>query len=337
MPNPIKYATGSETLVLKKGNFYIGTGDVGKGPTSSTGYYNGITPPSGGYTIYLNKATGGPSIYTASNDAQLISLTNSIAGTSYTTVNQCLVYYAGQTDKMIFNRDLSPIRTENLKIHLDPGFTCSYPQSGSSFTNLVTSDNGVLYNNVSFTNTDGNGAFSFDGVDDYGVVLENTPSWLLGDPSFTLCGYFKRNGDWTSGGVWGIGGSSGGINSWNSNNTNQITIDYWGSPTYTTQQTYSLDTWKFCAWRKKTGEFNKTNISIFVNDTEYTGNNLIDVRGGTRNVNISVGGVNLAIAGRYESYYHSKAVIGMFSIYDTNLSNQEILNYYNSTKSRFGL
>jgi hypothetical protein len=56
MPNAIKYNTSAETLALKKGNFWIGTGDVGKGPTSSTGFYNGITPPSGGYTIYLNKA-----------------------------------------------------------------------------------------------------------------------------------------------------------------------------------------------------------------------------------------------------------------------------------------
>jgi len=93
MSNPIKYSTGSETLALNKGNFYIGTGDVGKGPTSTTGYYNGITPPSGGYTIYLNKATGGPSIYTCTNDTELISLTNSIAGTSYTTANECLVYF----------------------------------------------------------------------------------------------------------------------------------------------------------------------------------------------------------------------------------------------------
>ena len=51
MANPIKYNTSAETLALKKGNFYIGTGDVGKGPTSSTGYYNGITPPSGGFTM----------------------------------------------------------------------------------------------------------------------------------------------------------------------------------------------------------------------------------------------------------------------------------------------
>ena len=60
MPNPIKYSASAQTLALKKGNFWIGTGDVGKGPTSTTDYYNGITPPAGGYTIYLNKASGGP-------------------------------------------------------------------------------------------------------------------------------------------------------------------------------------------------------------------------------------------------------------------------------------
>jgi hypothetical protein len=42
MPNPIKYSTGSETNALKKGNFFFGTGDVGKGPSDVTGYYQGV-------------------------------------------------------------------------------------------------------------------------------------------------------------------------------------------------------------------------------------------------------------------------------------------------------
>ena len=105
MPNAIKYNTSAETLALKKGNFWIGTGAVGKGPTSTTGYWNGITPPSGGYTIYLNKVSNGPSIYTVTSDGQLISLTNSIAGASYTTAQQCFDYYYGQTDKMCVYQD----------------------------------------------------------------------------------------------------------------------------------------------------------------------------------------------------------------------------------------
>ena len=34
MPNPIKYSTNVETRSLRSGNFYIGTGDVDKGPTN---------------------------------------------------------------------------------------------------------------------------------------------------------------------------------------------------------------------------------------------------------------------------------------------------------------
>jgi hypothetical protein len=118
MPNAIKYNTSAETLALKKGNFWIGTGDVGKGPTSSTGFYNGITPPSGGYTIYLNKASGGPSIYTVSTEAQLTGLTSTIAGQTLTTSGACLNWFATQTDKMIFNIDYPPIVTNGLILSL---------------------------------------------------------------------------------------------------------------------------------------------------------------------------------------------------------------------------
>lgn len=338
MPNAIKYSASAQTLALKKGNFWIGTGEVGKGPTSTTDFYNGITPPAGGYTIYMNKASGGPSIYTAANDSQLISLSNTIAGQNFASAAAALEWYNSQGDKMVFNRDISSIPTNNLKIHIDPGLVMSYPTSGTNLYDISSSDfTGTLYNQVSFVNSDGNGALLFDGSDDYGVVTSSTPSWLLGDPSFTVCGVFKKSGDWTSGGAWGIGGSNGGINSWNSNDTSGITIDYWGSPTYTTGQKYSSTTWKFCAWRKISGEFNKNNVSIFVNQVEYTGSNLIDLRGGTRGVNIGAGGVNLSIAGPYESYYYGKPIIGMFSVYSEALSNSQISNYYNATKGRFGL
>jgi hypothetical protein len=173
MSNPIKYSTGTESLALKKGNFYIGTGDVGKGPTSSTGYYNGISPPSGGYTIYLNKETGGPSIYTASNDAQLISLTNSIAAQSYTTANECLVYFAGQTDKMVLNRNYEGIVTDGLVCNLDAGFTPSYPKSGTTWYDVSSNgNNGTLTNGPTFNSLNG-GSIDLDGSDDKVLLFSN--------------------------------------------------------------------------------------------------------------------------------------------------------------------
>jgi len=157
MPNAIKYNVSAETLALKKGNFWIGTGDVSKGPTSNTGYYNGITPPSGGYTIYLNKANNGPSIYTVTSDAQLISLTNTIAGASYTTVAQCLTYYAGQTDKMVLNLDYGALQTTDLTLCVDAGFTASISDS-STITDLTSNQYIFNYEGTVSTTTSNGGA-----------------------------------------------------------------------------------------------------------------------------------------------------------------------------------
>jgi hypothetical protein len=187
MPNPIKYNTSTETLSLKKGNFWIGTGDVGKGPTSTTGFYNGITPPSGGYTIYVNKATGGPSIMVANNDASLIAITNSIAGASYTTVNQCFNYFAGQSDKMVVQRDYEGIVTDGLILNLDAGYLPSYPQNGTTWYDLGPSGNtGTLTNGPTFNSGSG-GSIVFDGVDDFIVGTLVVPA------AFTFNVIFKAN------------------------------------------------------------------------------------------------------------------------------------------------
>jgi len=137
MPNAIKYSTSAQTLALKKGNFWVGTGDVSKGPTSTTDYWNGITPPAGGYTVYLNKASQGPSIYTCANNSELISLTNKIAGANYTNVNQCLDYYMSQTDKIVTNMDYPAIVTSGLVMAMDSAYTLGYPQYGGTIYDLI--------------------------------------------------------------------------------------------------------------------------------------------------------------------------------------------------------
>jgi hypothetical protein len=166
MPNSIKYNVSTETLALKKGNFWIGTGDVGKGPTNVTGYYNGITPPAGGFTIYLNKETSGPSIYTVSTEAQLVSLTNTIGAQSFTTSGQCLNWFATQTDKMVFNIDYPAIVTDGLVLNLDAGFTPSYPTTATTWYDVSSGgNNGTLINGPTYSSSNG-GVIVFDGVDD---------------------------------------------------------------------------------------------------------------------------------------------------------------------------
>jgi hypothetical protein len=184
MPNAIKYSTTAQSLALKKGNFWVGTGDVGKGTTATTDYYNGVNPPSGGYTIYLNKASGGPQIYTAANDSQLIALTNIIAGANYTTRNQCLDYFMGQSDKIVTNMDYPAIVTDGLVMAFDSAYTLGYPLNGSTMYDMSTGN--------SFSDTDfGN------------------PSWANNISAFTVCLLITKT-------ATGTGYANHPINKWNS-------------------------------------------------------------------------------------------------------------------------
>jgi hypothetical protein len=68
--NHIKIGS-SDKLSLSKGNLTVGVkGTTEYGPTSISGFYNGITPPVGGYTIYVEKASQGPSIHVPGDDME---------------------------------------------------------------------------------------------------------------------------------------------------------------------------------------------------------------------------------------------------------------------------
>jgi hypothetical protein len=205
MPNPIKYTTGSESLALKKGNFYIGTGDVGKGPSDVTGYYQGVSPSGGGYVIYMNKpgAPGDLSYHNATNDSELISFTNNLAGTSYTTVQECLVYYASQTDKVCLNRDYESIVTNGLVLDFDAGFSPSYPTSGTTICDLSGSGlDGGLINGPTYNSNVG-GSIVFDGVDDY-ISLQSSLNSLNGLSGASLNIWLRLNSSRNSSGISGL-------------------------------------------------------------------------------------------------------------------------------------
>ena len=168
MPNAIKYSTTGDTLSLKKGNIFFGVGDVGKGPSSATTYYNGVTPSASGYTIYSYNAsqTSKLSFHTAVDDAALRDYTNRVSGQSFASAAQCLNWYATQTNYVCVNRDYEGIVTSGLTFCLDAGFTPSYTTSGTTWYDLSYGvNNGTLTNGPTF-NSDNGGSIVFDGVDD---------------------------------------------------------------------------------------------------------------------------------------------------------------------------
>ena len=331
MPNAIKYNTSAETLALKKGNFWIGTGAVGKGPTSTTGYYNGITPPSGGYTIYLNKASGGPSIYTVNNDSQLIGLTNSIAGASYTTAQQCFDYYYGQNDKVLFNQDYPTdfpyIVMDGLVLYLDAGISQSYPGSGTAWTDingLGPKNNGTLINGPTYSSSNG-GSIVFDGTDDY------VESGVIEPTTITLCALFKPTGEPSN------NDSAGGTIIVNSpqlvNNAVQYAIAYsWVNQRviFSLQSnTEFLPTPDNSVLRNQThyivATFDGTNRNIYINGVNVAS----DVR--AVSINYPTSGNRNVQVGRWGYAGFSRIINGNLysaSIYNRALTSQEALQNY---------
>ncbi len=328
MPNAIKYTTGSETLALKKGNFYIGTGDVGKGPSNTTGYYNGVSPSSGGYVIYLNKsgAPGDLSYHNAVNDSELISFTNNLAGQSFTSATQCLVYYAGQTDKVCLNRDYEGIVTNGLALNLDAGFTPSYPKSGTTWYNVGGTNNGTLTNGPTYSSDNG-GIISFDGTNDIIQMSNNSIT-----NNFSYCIWVKNNG----------GGSNNPRAIVMSNGSNYIDINFQNDILFSLiferpGGLYSQNLIRSSngvvaslgVWAHYACTYNREQAKIYFNGVEVASSNYTEAP-------YNLG--NTFTIGAYDSGgYNLNGFISNAQLYNRALSASEVSQNYNAQKGRFGL
>ena len=174
MPNSIKYSTTTPSGSLQKGNVALGvSSSLIIGPTSTTGWYSGITPSTGKYVIYQTAVTGDPDIYTPQTDAELIRLATS-KGSNATTTGSALDFFASHSSFIPANFDYENIVTDGLVLNLDAGFVGSYPTTASTWYDISGNDkNSTLTNGPTFNSTN-SGSIVFDGVDDY--VL--TPSLL---------------------------------------------------------------------------------------------------------------------------------------------------------------
>lgn len=334
MGNSIKHTISSETLALKKGNFYIGTGDVGKGPTSSTGFYRATTPPSGGYRIYIynTSVSGNIAYHTATNDDELISFTNNLAGQSFTSSTQCLVYYASQTDKMIFNRDYEGIVTSGLTFSLDAGFTPSYPKSGSTWYDISGTNNLDLDNSPVYDSGNG-GSIDFDGSDDYGYS-----SNLLISSNQTFCVWAVREGD-APGLVSGVltnhaGVSDVGNMGINVSRTNQLSasIGYTDGDAEYIDKTTTFTTQQNVVFYVALVYVSSTNSIIWYVNGQFDSTYALTKTPNFISYPVCVGRWD-ATWNNY--YFNGKVYIGQ--IYNKSLSAAEVLQNYNAQRGRFGL
>ena len=128
MANKFKYnKTGAEANSIFKGNWAIDNTpiNVGGGPSSSTGFYNGANIPAGGYAIYT--PTG---VFIANNDAELVGKINSL-GANVTGASQALTWAAGQSTLTVLSKPIDNIVASGLVLNVDASNVSSFkPRKG---------------------------------------------------------------------------------------------------------------------------------------------------------------------------------------------------------------
>jgi hypothetical protein len=325
MPNGIKYTTGAvETGCLKKGNMLIANNTANYGPS----FFSGIDPPAGGYTIYVNKASGGPSIYCPANDTQLINITNQIAGANYTTATQCLNYFATQTDKLCVNFNYEGIVTNGLVLNLDAGFDPSYPTTGSTWYDLSGNNNsGSLINGPTF-NSANSGSIVFDGVDDTVSVPDNAVLDFTVNLTSEVWINLNLYKDISIVNAKGDGG--GQITAYNYLFIGTNTSFYFRfSDGITTQNSPFITKSNLPenTWGHVVGVLDTTAIRLYLNGVEIG-------TATTRTINPNPNNSSLYISG---PTYSLNGKIAISRIYNRALTATEVLQNYNAQKGRFGL
>jgi hypothetical protein len=318
-PNFIKYSTTPDDKSIKSGNYTIGIASgTTYGPTSSTSYWSGISPPSGGYTIYENKAAEGPSIRVPSSSAVLIDYANRLySGSSITTEAGALSYFNGLNDVICTNINYEEIVTSGLTLLLDAGFTPSYPKSGTSWTDLSFSgNNATLFNSPTFNSSDG-GSVVFDGTNDYCLA----GSGLAITGNLTVAAWVRPTSFTNQGNIVSKSSNPGYRMRFQSNGTFWM---YSNTNTITSPSAYTINNWFHTV-----GVFSSTGLRMYINGS------LVQSNGTAFSPSYSAS--SFIVGGFSSNQELFQGRIANVSVYNRDLSATEVLQNYNAQKARFGL
>ena len=196
--------------------------------------------------------------------------------------------------------------------------------------NLINqSNNGSLINNPAFDSANG-GTIVFDGVNDF--VLGSSNLNISGNDTFSICYWAKWNGtsfstDFPS----GVGNNSTGVGNQGLSTTwsnGRIALDFWNNR-FRANTALNVQTWYYVCFTKTAGLIGSTS-KLYANGQEYPG----AVEGTDTTPNITLSSF---IVGRLDSTRWFNGNIANVQIYNRALTQSEILQNYNTQKSRFNL
>ena len=207
---------------------------------------------------------------------------------------------------------------EGLILHVDAAVSRSYSGTGLTVNGLVGGIGGTLVNGVGFGTTD-NGYFIFDGTNDY-INFGNSST--LQQSTGSLSAWTKASSPGS--GYRGIIAKQGAYGLFY---TDSVLVAYdWAADTpRSTGINIADNTWKNVVLTYQSGVSNGTRIYI----------NGVSVL--TTTITILSQVANLFGGAEANASQYASCQISSFNMYSRALTDQEVLQNYNSTKKRYGL
>jgi len=210
------------------------------------------------------------------------------------------------------------IVSNGLLMYIDAANTRSYSGSGNTALGLITGIDGTLVNGVGFT-TANNGAFTFDGSNDY-INFGNSSA--VQQSSGTLSAWAKASSP--GGGYRGIIAKQGAYGLFYTDSV-LVAYDWAADAPRSTGINIADNTWKNVVLTYQSGVSNGTRI--YINGVSVLTTTITIFN----QINNLFGGAE-ANASQYASCQASS-----FKMYNRVLTAAEVLQNYNATKKRFGL
>jgi len=228
------------------------------------------------------------------------------------------------------------IQTKGLSFYVDAAYKKSYPGSGTTWFDLVGSNNGTLTNGPTFS-SDNNGSIEFDGTNDFINLNSDYEDWVESAHK-TCCVWFLNGGNSTEARIFNAGFEDSGEKT-----------------AFAIGVKASTNNSPFYFLRTAAGATLKADFGDVMNTTDW--NYLCLVHDGTANEGYcyqqgvlkatvsNVGEITQAtsdtatigVAWFNQSSYPVNGNIACLQLYDRALSASDILQNYNAVKDRFGL
>ena len=216
----------------------------------------------------------------------------------------------------------SNVITTGLQLYVDALNPTSYSGTGTTWYDLSGNGNDVVMQNSSSITWNASGYFATGSTGWFSKA--STTNLPTGNSNYTLSVWVQLGSGWGSNGFISVGsfGSSNQSNAFRASGTNTL-LNYWWGNDFSVNTSVSPTT----SWFNAVARYDGTNRSIWVNGVQI----------GTQTAsghNVTTNALQIAKTVNAE---YLQGNIAQALIYNTSLSDVDIIQNYDAIKTRFGL